>query len=410
MDGNKYLIRSIGSIDRIFHKIDIDPPIELTNKWLNKISDNYKKFNPSQKLKLIKDEYLAPYYPSGELLYDTAVLLDKQQKSLFNKKPVLTSWMEFSKWHLWNGKEHKNIKSNKLLNPDESSPHYPLAQLLYNNSFISMDVHKEAESSKLYYQQWSNDLLILDLYSINQDKSIVNKINKTTEFIRGFSQNHRKKLHLIIFLGEQKKYLSDIGLTPYSINSGMCVPEKYICIWRKEEFFKVLIHELIHYYQYDCDHSSSKYQALNRSISSKFKIHGFDQVNEAYTDTLAILFHTAICNDNISNTFNYELKHCLIQAAKILEFIDAPSDVNKINKITQTTSAFSYYVVKAGLLLNSDQFISIIPNPKINNFHRLILSSLNNDYFDLLKLIRPKLNDETGYYRKTMRMTIFDYL
>lgn len=407
--GDKYLIRSIGGINRIFSEIDIDPPTTKTTIWLNKIANKYKKFNPSQKLKLIIDTRLAPYYPSGELLFDTAIELSKQGKSLFNKPPVLTSWTEFSKWHLQNGREHKNIKSDKL-NPDKSSPYFPLTQLLYQNSFISMDVHKEAESSKLYYQQWENDSLLLDMYSISQDKTVVDKINKVTEFIRGFGQNHHKKLHLIVFLGEQKKYLSDIGLTPYSINSGMCIPQKCICIWRKEEFFKVLIHELIHYYQYDCDHSSPKYQGLNRSISNRFKIHGFDQVNEAYTDTLAILFHTAICNDDPLNTFNYEVKHSLIQAAKILEFINAPSDVDKIAKITQTTSAFSYYVVKASLLLNSNQFINIVPNPKIKQFRQLILSSLDSDYFNLLGSIRPKLNNESGYYRKTMRMTIFDFL
>jgi hypothetical protein len=409
MDNDKYLVRSIGSIDRIFNKIHINPSINLTTKWLNKIASNYKKFNSSQNLELVKDKYLSPYYPSGELLYDIATQLDKEGKSLFNKKPILTSWLEFSKWHLQNGREHKKIKSNKLLNPDISSPYHPLAKLLYDNSFISMDIHKEAESSPLFYQQWENDLLILDLYSISKDIFIIDKINKITEYIKGFSHNHNKKLHLIVFLSEQKKYLSDIGLTPYSINSGMCVPSKYICIWRKEEFFKVLIHELIHYYQYDCDHSSPTYHALNNHISNRFKIHGFDQVNEAYTDTFAILLHTAICNDDIINTLNYELKHCLIQAAKILEFINAPSDINKITKITQTTSALSYYVVKAGLLLNSDKFIPNIPNPKIKQFGKLISSSLNNDYFRLLRLIRPELSKETGYYRKTMRMSIFDF-
>ena len=40
-------------------------------------------------------------------------------------------------------------------------------------------------------------------------------------------------------------------LTPINVNSGSTLRKQYINLWRHEELEKVLIHELIHYYNID---------------------------------------------------------------------------------------------------------------------------------------------------------------
>ena len=97
-----------------------------------------------------------------------------------------------------------------------------------------------------------------------------------------------------MFYGNQKKYLTnDNNLCSDNINSGARI-DNSIYLWRKEEFYKVLIHELIHLFDVDFYISDSVYQKIEKIFNNTFNVNGFDRVNECYTEAFAVLLHSII--------------------------------------------------------------------------------------------------------------------
>lgn len=187
---------------------------------------------------------------------------------------------------------------------------------------------------------------------------------------------------------------------PNTILTKSRLPE--IVIYRKEELYKIMIHELIHFYSIDfhVDINEIYTKSLQTLLSDNYKVvNGKNQpikINpkEAYTETIAILLNIIFSTNpftkkNFDNNFRKELLFSIYQIAKIFNYQNI-----KKSKIVfkQETFAFEYYYLKTKLLLNLDQLLEFINNP---NYHRKNNTQLINLKFPVsdLPVIRKKNKD-----------------
>ena len=97
--------------------------------------------------------------------------------------------------------------------------------------------------------------ITIHLFSKHTDEPLIYKLAKIIQYVFSLSRNDLRHLVINIYLIDKKK-TNTPGMKKLSrneINSGMCQRGGVttITIYREEELIKVLIHELIHGFQYD---------------------------------------------------------------------------------------------------------------------------------------------------------------
>ena len=169
-------------------------------------------------------------------------------------------------------------------------------------------------------KEYTNKNTHIVIYYIS-DAPNIDIIMKILTFFRTFT-NSKEMLELIIYYGNQKKYLPKEPLiTPENINSG-CKTNNTIYIWRKEEFYKVLIHELVHFFVLDfCQIDDTN--RLQKLVNKLLNIQGKDIINEAYTEILALTIYSKLIqtqnNQSFDSIINYENIMTHLQIAKIIK-------------------------------------------------------------------------------------------
>ena len=165
-------------------------------------------------------------------------------------------------------------------------------------------------------------------------------------------------------------------LSPLNINGGS---SGYDCIniWRYEEIYKVLIHELIHYLKLDIngDH------AFNNSIDVKLGNNGYPLLlNESITELQAQYLNSIYVTYNINNKsmdnivnkfitlYSFELTFSWLQFMKYCQYyhIDNFDNFYENNNFDQTTNIFSYVVLKSIYNLFNFDILSNINHLYIN--------------------------------------------
>jgi hypothetical protein len=257
--------------------------------------------------------------------------------------------------------------------------------------FISKEIMKEIlEKDVLDYSEFIYKInrfnitgsLIIGYYkndninNINNYKVKLEILSKILIFLALISKK-KENLYAYIFLTKYKKISNGSQFNPENINSGyttFSMLDKYIVVYRNEEFIKVMIHEAIHYYELDTHFR--QFGVLNSYLPFKFKSD--DIVTEAFTDYYAIWYYNiylTLMQSNISlenkkdifnNFFYLQLDFIKNQAIKIIQL----SQVNQTNIINNNTNVFSYYILKYILLeyyrnvnllkLNKENFTKII--------------------------------------------------
>ena len=320
--------------------------------------------------------------------------------------------------------DHYNLKSNKKLKI--------LTDIIYDSNFISIDIQYNIEKMKeIIYEKYTNDYLNLEIFYKKKHSLDINLINKIVLFLIKISEyDLHNPLNLILILTNQKKYLTPQlkKITSYNTNSGYTIADDKIVIWRSEELYKVLIHELCHYFKID---TNIRLSYIKSNIIKLFNIFNIENKNdvqmESYTELCAITINSVIFsieyNKNINQILNNEIKFSFFQVSKILNFFNATSVSELIEKkilISQTTSVLSYYIIKLGMLLNFNKILSIWK--KQNN---MTIKNKSDDYIDfyfesidLLKkydnifenIIENNIkNNNCGcFINKTLRMSFYE--
>lgn len=281
-----------------------------------------------------------------------------------------------------------------------------------NNKFISDIIKTWILNSNLSHNVYKNNYINVriywnpdnNLYSENVMKYIIDICN----FMRLYA-NYKNKITCYIFLSPYKKILPDNynltynDLTCNEINSGASVRGEYVCIWRYEELYKVLFHELIHCYGLDV---KANYNKLKKFSKLHFNIHGNESLQEAYTESLAIILHTLYFSDksDFIKNLNREIKFIKFQAEKINSICNLCIKEYRYSN----TSIFSYYILKYAFLSDINKFLNFV------NENNMSLNDMTDEYikyitksFNRLKL-NPWIKSNVNMLDKTLRMSSFD--
>ena len=245
-----------------------------------------------------------------------------------------------------------------------------------------------------------------------------------------------QELNIFCFLTPFKKHLpknQNNILSPEHCNSAVttsCIKKGEICIYREEEFLKVLIHESFHIF--GLDFSNLPTQKINKSIKKIFPIESEFNIFEAYSETWASILNALFCaysfldkNEGEEDFILYaeicvqcEQIFSLFQCSKVLNFMGIEyknlfeRDVLSYNMrkylYREKTNVFSYYIIRSIIMFNLYKFLTWCKNNNSNlyNFHKSIqnIDSFgefirsnykNKDFQEKLKILNEfKLNIE----------------
>ncbi len=437
-----------------------DNNIDITNNYFNNISNHIfikkvfeliKNTNKEHNFDIIQDITLKPLHKDNE--YPVYFLLFFNLKKYSNVYDIdkINNFKDFCKWYEDNinkisFNKIKQIivesKDNDLLDlynclfkPIENRKQ--LHKIIYDNMFLPLDVQQHCESSIINYQKIKFLDCDINLYKVKDDDFNIDFFMHIVAFMIQLAKTYNISPinpEINIFLGNQKKKFSNnqlikgniLKLTPENINSGSSISGIFVNVWRKEEVYKVLIHELIHYFGFDY-HVFDEFNKLENHFKQNYCIEGYNKINEAYTEFLAVIIHVAFVSEHLKldfdNLLEFELKFSLFQISKIMKYFNFSSckELVKIdkceNKFNQSTSVFSYFCIKTALLMNATAILDFIVNNNIvitktheKEFTDLVISSTENQKFNnfvdfFINFNFPKHHEESNFIFDTLRMT-----
>lgn len=219
------------------------------------------------------------------------------------------------------------------------------------------------------------------------DYDYINKILKRAYKITMYIN---KIFNIYLVLSHFKKEFNQTILNTQNCNSGLTyislisdLPSVNIYIIRKEEFGKVIIHEIIHHIK--LIHSSFK-QSNIKKLKDHFKISPAADIdpNETIVELCATIFHlyqlSIENNSDLYNLFKDELKYSLYKTKQLLELQKQMKD----GIWYEESHIYCYIIFKTIIMFNISEFIKIYTFPYnddiITDFiinHSGFLSSLN---------------------------------
>jgi hypothetical protein len=245
------------------------------------------------------------------------------------------------------------------------------------------------DSYKRHYEEITKYIHTVLLFLYNE------KIKSTT------LPTPTSNLKLFIVMSPLKKefrFFSNEIIGKQNVNSGYCLTNisplnRKIVIYRKEEWSKVLIHELIHNFELDFSNDSVLSNFAKDSVKKTFlNIDSIVNLFEAYTESIAEIIYLLFILEkqirppsrlNISSLFFQKFEKMLftlqnysvVQCITILKHNDALSGVvGKNNTVKQIfekiyngslyykeeSNVLSYYVIKSIFLFYINRFLKCI--------------------------------------------------
>jgi len=185
-----------------------------------------------------------------------------------------------------------------------------------------------------------------------------------------------------------------------------CPKDSEIVVFRKEEWFKVFIHETFH--NFALDFSDMNNDDSHKCILDIFKVDSNVNLYEAYTEFWGEIMNALFCsffslkNKNDTNDFlshaeffiNFERTFSFFQLVKTLDFMGLTykdlyseterSRINRENLYKEKTNVLSYYVIKTVLINNYQGFLSWC---KSNNLSLLQFKKTLKNQLEFCKFI-----------------------
>lgn len=276
-----------------------------------------------------------------------------------------------------------------------------LLELFYQSPFIPIDIIQWIETRDLYVYKYYYLQYDIEIFTENKetlpDLKIINSILYLFETFKSLGP-----AKIRILMCGQKKILPQKRkpLTPIEINSGSThTGKRELLVFRSEELYKVLIHELVHLQGLDSHikHNGKLKDCVNRIE----KFTGFDHCVESYTEFIAVVLYSLIISrfykKSWKKLFKNEIAFSILQSCKIRNHYNNST-------IEQYTSVVSYYLIKTRLLLDSENLIPI--------FDKYLLIT-EDDIIDSINKVKlpnqcdflNRLNKHSFLFR-TLRLTI----
>ena len=224
-----------------------------------------------------------------------------------------------------------------------------------------------------------------------------------------------RKLDIFIYMTSLKKELPKTNahiLDQTNVNTAFtrsCMPTAEIVIFRKEEWFKVLIHESFH--NFGLDFSDMNNTECHSKILGMFKVSSDVNLFEAYTEFWAEIINACFCsflilqNKNDVNEFlsnadffiNFERTYSFFQLVKTLDFMgltytDLYSSSLINSNYKEKSNVLAYYVIKTILIHNFQDFLSWC---QIHNTSLLQFNKKGNTQIEMCNFIEQKYKSNT---------------
>jgi len=422
----KYHYKIYDFLKDYLNKYDcVESNLDNKNKSLELIIESVNNaFNLKYDIKLLKTSKIQKLHTLQEppLMY----LYLKELKIYTGEFKDFIDWYN-TNIHKLTIPQITNNKYGKIL--FDPIPERQLLHSIYNNQFVCIDIHQEIETTDIIHEKYIiDDKHNIDLFLFEHSKIYpdMEKVAKIITVIKTLAKKDYN-VNLIIIFSEQKKIIQNNTeiLCCNHINSGSTHPTQIITCFRREEFYKVLTHELIHYYELDFHFTSNYYKKLE-AILDVPDIIGIDRLNESYTESLTILIMSCFMyyynkfDEPIKYYINKEIIFSLFQFAKILKLFGASKFDDYLDKkiiIKQHTSVRSYFFIKTFLLLNLKDFLEFLDDSfYVNNIRLIEFGKLINTSYKQLKdehkqiidyFINLKNDNGDTWIDRTLRLSSF---
>ena len=352
-------------------------------------------------------------------------------------------------------KEIKSLKELPKSNLMDSSfmPSTIKDKILYSIlGYMKTTIKIEKMTVNIYYGLFKkSDFNKLE--SIKKDILLTLKIIKFCTLYKNLKTI--ESLDIYLYLTEVEKQMPKnpvITLGSNNCNSAVtfaCASKGKLLIYRKEEWKKVLIHELFH--SLCLDFAGSNYETLRKNIKNIFNVQSDFEISESYTEYWATIINSCFISysllDNYDDVENFllftdfciqlERIFSLYQMIKILgymslnyKYLYKNDEISRgLRKVLykEDTNVLCYYIIKTILLFFNDEFLEwcMLHNNNIlkfnktehnlTQFYEFIKDKYNNKFFlkaiDNMQLFYikyrgPTLMKNNKILTTTSRMTI----
>jgi hypothetical protein len=326
-----------------------------------------------------------------------------------------------------NVKQEKHVEHSSLLNGNygvEEIQMYIKQKTRYDVFVYSFEIENNSGFKR------ENKIFFVDYlgFSRSMYDKYAERVFMVLYLLRNVSESCSKYLSIYCYMTPFKKLLPETRsevLSSKHINTGVtyqCIKKNEVCVYRHEEWFKVLIHELLHSYGVDMRITFSPKQFYTNS-----KI----RVGEAYVEFWAVYLNCVfaayylakqdtipkntkkIFSEYLAKYIRAERIFSLIQVNKILrhnniKYVDL---FKPNNEYREKTNVFAYYILKSLLLFKYYDFIILSMKYNNNNY-----SIINQKYIERFidkyaknREYRTYSNNlNVDYMKKSLRMTIIE--
>ena len=397
------------------------------------------------------------------------ILLSELNKALGSKQKskALGEWVnKYNQEIYYPFKNHRSfiqyleyLKQNHSSGKNKEVINDLLIELEQYNMFTSFNIQTNIQNGFKYEYHFNDselEFIVLSNENIPADNIYWRFLYARMKSVsRLYVTGKPPKIKFKILLTDQLKKLPRKGqlFGPEEVNSGS-TDYQTITIWRKEEHFKVILHESIHFYNLDGSLDLS-HQNDNINLEKHFQIapNTKTRIYEAYTETLAIFLNSFAnayqiyyLNQKQSDDFDFnininiinqiriflwkqEKKFFLLQIAKIFihvfntstdftDFLKIDGNAKEGPKLEQTTSLLSYHIIKGANVLYDIEFLEWLKNPldphpkSLFKFTDYILQKTHHPEFinlvnKAIKYLKMK-DDKPGGYNKSLRMSSYE--
>lgn len=357
-----------------------------------------------------------------------------------DEKYTLEEFSELFNQYKLNFSKFSNIDVGKYIKNIDNEIK-DIFNFIHSSRYISINIKQWIQNNIDVCYKYNFDHLELFYYTTSNSENLddtINEINIITKWIYDINPLYKIRLH--IFDTPQKKLLpssvskefkrkhnlEDKYLGPENVNSAFTSINEQknyrdIFIWRKEDLYLIIIHELFHYLLLDVKFiNDKKYEKLFNN-----KIKSYLLINECITEIMSHFFYVIYLNvkkgnnfDEFRDIYKKELEFNWYQTSKVLKFFNINSlEIDELDKIKSNTAVFSYFVLKSVLttefceILFSFPYINKIFNNDdikecniykcesiVNYITKKVNSLPNKDINDLIK--NKKITDDS--LRRTM--------
>jgi hypothetical protein len=301
-------------------------------------------------------------------------------------------------------------------------------KIVDDSYFVGKSIQNKMSGLKYSYKiEYENiNINFITNKNLNIVKKRINKVIKIIKTIKDFFGRNNAYQQLIIYDINEKKKLpknNNETIIPDNCNSGYCSvlyndkKNGDIVLYRNEEFYKVLIHELMHAnfvdYQIIINQNKSN---MNKKICTNYNI----LLNEAFTETFSCLLNMIIIHHetkiNIDIIFKNEVNFMLKTYNKLLKYYNITKIEDIIVKngcvkyFKQKTNVFSYYILKFLNYLYINDFLKLMEkytnkNYIVNNgtFNKEYVKYVFKNIYSLNKFIKKDNIKDRG-----LRLTLYE--